>query len=149
MFLEKRPPYHKLPRQRLGARQVTVGLNPHPAEGFPAPFGDALFDAFKKLRVVLLHIIVKLRLTLRKGVLRELFHEPQDGVKGATGLAAGLAERPEPGDVNVCVPGGGDRHVGGGTGGNDPGLEEFQCTRHAVVKLVGQLEGLELLERVV
>ena len=69
---------------------------------------DELFDCFKERWIILAHVVVELRLALRKVIIGELFHQAQHGVEGAPGLAPGLVERPQPGHVNVGVTGGYD-----------------------------------------
>ena len=116
MGAEERAPEQELARQRLGAADVAVGFDPHAADRFPAAVADLLLDGGKEFRLVLPDVVVELWLALGEGVVGELLHEAQGGVERAFGLAARLAERPEPGNVDVGMTGGVDVDVEWGTG---------------------------------
>ncbi len=124
----------ELARQRFGPAQVAVRLDPHAADGFPASFGDARLDVLEKLRVVLAHVVVELRLALREVIFRKLLHQPQHSVEGAASLLPRDAQRPQPGHIDVSVtradhldverrPGFGDAGVQRSMGGGHTGVE--------------------------
>ncbi len=111
MLPEEGAAQEKLPGQGLRATQVTVGFHPHTADRLPTAFGYPTFNALEQFRIVLSYKIVELGLALGEVVIRELFHQAQHGVEGASRFAPGLAERPQPGHVNVSVAGGDDGYV--------------------------------------
>ena len=144
MLAEKVQPQQELTGKRLAARDIAVGLDPHSADGLPASFTDPLLDGLKQFRVILPDVIVELRLALGEVEFGELFHETEYVMEGATSLATGLPEGPEPGHVDVCVAHGGDVHVQGRSGAGDTVLQECIGRRHAGVKTLAKgLQGVK------
>ena len=83
-------------------------------------------------------------------VVGELLHQAQHGVEGAPGLAPGLAQRPQPGHVDVGVAGGDDAHVERRPGLGDAGAQRGVRGRDAGVEGVAErLAGVEDLEGLV
>ena len=95
----------ELADEGLAGRHVGVGLDPHGAVRLPLAGGDLLLDAGEERRVVLLEVGVELGGRLVEDEVRVAVHQRQHGREGAAGLAAGLGQRPEPGEVDVRVPG--------------------------------------------
>jgi len=124
----------KLAGQRLRAADVAVGLNPHPTDRLPAPLGHPLPDGREQRRVVLPDKLVKLRLALGEGEVRELIHQAHDVVEGAPGLTPGLAQRPQPGDIKVGMPRADDVHVQRRAGLSHARPEQIKCSGHAGVE---------------
>ena len=104
----------ELAGHRLRAGQVGVGLDPHPADGHEAPRGDVLTDPIEQLGVVVLDPAVLLRGGGREDQLRIALQQRADVGEGAGDLADGLTHRPQPGRVDVGVPGGQRRQRRGG-----------------------------------
>ena len=129
----------------IRAREVAVGLDPHPADGLPAPLFDPFLDGLEQLGIIVLDVLVELRLALGEVVLGELFHQPQDCMEGAPGLAARLAQRPEPGHVDVGVSGGEDIDIQRRSGRLDAGAERIMGGSDRIVEAV--VEGFAGVER--
>jgi hypothetical protein len=88
-----------------------------------------------------------LGLGLGKVVVGELFHQAQDGVKGASVLSSGLAQRPQPGDVDVGVAGGDDVHIQGRTGLGDTLSQSSVGRGYAGIEPVAEgVAGIQYLE---
>ncbi len=99
---------HDLTDEALPRRQVHVRLDPHPADRDPLPALDALDDLREQLGMTLLHPGVLLGLRAREPVLGVVVHQRHRRGEGAGALAHGLAQRPQPGRVDVGVAGGDD-----------------------------------------
>lgn len=97
--------------ERLGRRDVDIGFDPHRADRFPSALGDALLDAVEQGGCVLLEVGVLLGLRADEGDARVVVHDLERVGPGADDLAAGLADGPEPGGVDVGV-GDGEAEVG-------------------------------------
>ena len=106
----------ELAGHRLAAGHVGVTLDPHAADGNELPRSDLLADAGEHLRVVLLHPEVLLGARAREHEVGVLVHEVHDVGERAGALAHGLAQRPQPGRVDVGVAGG-ENAVGARRGG--------------------------------
>ena len=106
LLLEEPAADERLPHERLPRRQVRVGLHPERALQLHAAVGDGTPHPLEEGRMPLLHP----RHLLRLGGAVDVVVAPVDRVEGADvgarGLAAGLAERPQPGHVEVAVPDG-------------------------------------------
>ena len=89
--------------QRLAARQVGVGLDPHAADRDPLASGDLVLDALEDGREALAHPVVLDGLAAPEHELGVLVHERQHVGERPAALAAGLSQRPEPGRVDVGV----------------------------------------------
>ena len=96
MFFEKRATEYELPCQRLRIREVAVRLDSHPTQRFPTSLGSVLLNRLKQFRVVVTQIVLQLQLALTEAILRKLFYQPHDGVKGTSGFTARLAQSPVP-----------------------------------------------------
>ena len=94
---------HELPGHRLPARQVAVGLHPHPADRRPLSRLGGLLHPAVDLGLVLLHPGVLLGLRAGEDELGVVPGERGDVREGAGGLADRLPQRPEPGGVDVRV----------------------------------------------
>ena len=100
--------------------------------------------------LILAHVLVELRLALAEMIGREPLHVAQHVVEGALRLAAGLAERPEPGNINVRVPGGVDGHIQRRAGFGEAGLQRGGRRLDAGVEgCAERIAGLEYVEGVV
>ena len=95
----------ELADEGLAGRHVGVGLDPHGAVRLPLAGGDLLLDAGEERRVVLLEVGVELGGRLVEDEVRVAVHQRQHGREGAGGLAPRLGQRPEPGEVDMRVPG--------------------------------------------
>ncbi len=141
-------PQQKLARQRLRAAQVAVGLNPHAADGLPAPLRHPRADRLEELWMILADVLVELGLALGEVVLGELLHQAQGGVEGARGFAAGLVEGPQPGHVDVGVAGGGHGHIQRRAGIGSGAVQRHQRRDDAFVEALSErLADVEDLER--
>jgi hypothetical protein len=104
LLLEEPAADERLPHERLPRRQVRVGLHPERALQLHPPIGDRTAHPLIERRMPLLHPCHLLRL----GAAVDVVVVPVDPVEGADvgarGLAAGLAEWPQPGHVEVAVP---------------------------------------------
>ena len=94
----------------LATGQVRVRLDPHAAHGDPASLGDALLDAREDRRVLVPDPGVLLRGRAREREVGVAVHQVEHVREGPGALALRLADRPEPGGVDVRVPDG-DRPV--------------------------------------
>ena len=101
-------PVDDLAHQRLARGDVAVGLHPHAAGRFDATLGDAHLHALPQVRVVVAHPGQVLGLGDDEAVLGVAVHEGEHRGEGAGALAHRLAERPEPGRVEVGVADRGD-----------------------------------------
>ena len=95
----------ELADERLAAGDVAVGLEPHAADRLPAALGHALLDPLEDGGIVLLDPGIGLGGGLVEGEIGVALHQVEHGREGAPDLAAGLGERPEPGEVDVGVAG--------------------------------------------
>lgn len=95
----------ELPHESLSTHHLAVRLDPAPADRLPAPLGESLAHAFEQRRVVLLDPGRELCRGLYEGEVQVAIHQPEHGGKGAPAFAACLGDRPEPGEVEVRVPG--------------------------------------------
>ena len=112
----------QLAAHRLAAGQVGVGLDPHAADGDDAAAGDGRAQPLEQLGVVLLDPRRVLRRGEGEAVLRVEVEQAQLVGDGAGRLAAGLAQRPQPGGVDVRVADGRQRvRRGRGGAGEDVG----------------------------
>ncbi len=94
---------HQLAHQALPARQVHVGLDPHPADRLPLPAGDLGGDPLEQLRGAFLDPRVLRRLRAREAVVGVVVHQAHRRGERAQALALRLAQRPQPGGVDVGV----------------------------------------------
>ena len=112
----------ELPCHRLAAGHVAVTLDPHAADGYELAGRDLLANAGKHPRVVLFHPQVLLCARAREHEVGVLVHQVHGVRERAGTLAHRLAQRPQPGRVDVgvarrenavgaCVGGAGE-HVG-------------------------------------
>ena len=147
MPAEELPAQQELPRQRLGSGHVAVGLDPHAASHFPTTFGHACPNSFKDARMILNDVLVNLGLALEKAKVRELFHQPQDTAERARSLAARLAERPQPGHVQMGMAHSNDIHRQGGAGRCQALIESLLCRRDTLVETVSERLALSMIER--
>ncbi len=113
---------HELPDHGLAADHVGVGLHPHAADRYEPALRDLLLDPLEELGPVDLDPVQLLRLRHGEHELGVPVHQV-DHVGGGPGdLADGLAQRPQPGRVDVGVADGADPVRGGvGGRGEDPG----------------------------
>jgi hypothetical protein len=95
-------------------------------------------DRLEEVRVILPNVVVELRLALGEVVVGELLHQVQHGVEGAAGLAPRLAQRPQPGDVDVGVAGADHLHVERRAGFGDALRSAPRARRHAGVEGVAK-----------
>ena len=150
MFAKEGPAEQELARQGLSAGDVAVGFYPHTTDRLPATFGHPVLYGVEQLRVVLADVVVDLGLALSEMVVGELLHEPERGMEGTAGFAAGLTQRPEPGDVDVGVAGGEYVHVHGRTRPFDAGAQHGVSLGNAGIEtLAERLPNIEDLESVV
>ena len=98
--------------QRFARGQVAIGLDPHGPDRLPLAAADGFFDAVPDFGIVGLHPGVLLSLGTHEDVFRIAVHVIQGGGKRAGAFADGLAQRPEPGRVDVGMADGG-KGVGG------------------------------------
>ena len=108
MLLEVALAVGDLPDQGFTAGEIGVGLDPHAADGDPPPVRDAPRDAFEHRGVVLAHPLVLDGLGAPEPEVGVAVHEGEHVRERAGALADGLADRPEPGGVDVGVPDRGD-----------------------------------------
>ena len=101
-------PDQELPRHRLAADHVGVGLDPHPADRHEPAGLDVLLHPLEQRRVVLAHPVPLLRRRHRVDEVVPVVQEVHHVGDGAGHLAHGLADRPQPGRVDVGVPDRGD-----------------------------------------
>jgi hypothetical protein len=94
---------HDLAHQALAGRQVHVGFDPHPTHGCPLAALDPLEDLREELRVILLDPRVVLRRRRSEHVLGVVVHQGDRRRERPGALAPRLADRPEPGSVDVSV----------------------------------------------
>ena len=106
--LEVPLPVHDLADEALAGRQVHVGLDPHPAGRHPLSALDLRRDAGEELGLAFLDPRVLLRLRADEPVLGVLVHQPDGRGERPLALASRLADRPQPGGVDVRMPGGDD-----------------------------------------
>lgn len=106
----------QLAGQRLAAGQVAVGLDPHAADRRPLALLHRLLDAGPHVRVVVAHPLVLLGLRAGEDEVVVLVGERGDVGEGAGRLPLGLADRPQPGGVDVRVADAGEG-VGAGVRG--------------------------------
>ncbi len=95
---------HKLAHQAFAAGQVHVGLDPHATDRLPLAAGYPLANAIEQRRVVLFHPFVLRRLRTREAKLGIGVHHARCAGERARTFAHRLADRPQPGGINVCVP---------------------------------------------
>ncbi len=100
---------HELADQRFTRRDVGVRLDPHRPDRHELARGDLVGDASEQLGMVLLDPGVLLSLGTGEDVLGMPVHQHHLVGEGARTLAAGLAQWPEPGGVDVGVSGRRDR----------------------------------------
>ena len=103
---------HDLPHETLARWTSAIGLDPHRAAGFPSTLLHALGNLREHFGCVFLHILVLLRLRAEEVKVSETLLKTQDIGETAHALAAGLAQWPEPGGVNVGVTNGDARRRG-------------------------------------
>ena len=96
---------HDLAHEALAGRQVHVGLDPHPAGRHPLSARDLRRDAGEELGLAVLDPRVLLRLRADEPVLGVLVHQPDGRGERPLALASRLADRPQPGGVDVRMPG--------------------------------------------
>ncbi len=96
---------HDLADEALAGRQVHVGLDPHPAGRHPLSARDLRRDAGEELGLAVLDPRVLLRLRADEPVLGVLVHQPDGRGERPLALASRLADRPQPGGVDVRMPG--------------------------------------------
>ena len=101
VFAEETAPEQELAREGFRAAQVAVRFDPHATHRLPTPFFDLLLDGFEQRGLILFHELIQLRLALREVIIGELLHQAQGGVEGALRFAAGLADCPQPGHIDV------------------------------------------------
>ncbi len=99
---------HELAGDGFAAGQVAVGLHPHAADRHPLALLDRLLDAGPHARVVVAHPFVLLGLRAGEDELLVLVRQRGHVGEGPGGLALGLADRPQPGRVDVRVAHAGD-----------------------------------------
>ena len=95
---------HDLADQRLARRDIAVGLDPHAPDRLEPAGRDLLADPLVQRRVDLLHPRVLLRLRRGEPVLGIVVHEAERVGERPRALALRLADRPQPGGVDVRVP---------------------------------------------
>lgn len=132
----------ELPGQRLTAGHVGVGLHPHGADRRPVARPHRLLDALPHHRLVLLDPGVLLGLRAGEHQLGVVPRERGDIGEGARRLAHGLAQRPQPGGVDVGVAGGGDP-VRAGVRGPGQRLGQFSAGGGRGAGDVVQVESVE------
>ncbi len=98
----------ELTGEGLSAGQVAVGLDPHAADRRPLSLGHRLLDPLPHVRGVVAHPRVLLGLGAGEDELLVLVGERGDVGEGPGRLAPGLADRPQPGGVDVRVADAGD-----------------------------------------
>ncbi|MNN13461.1 hypothetical protein D3C81_1264940 [compost metagenome] len=101
-----------LTHQRLAAGNVRIRLDPHRALRLPAALADSLLHFRVKLRIILFHPLVQLRLACAKHITRILLHVAQHSREGPCPFANRLADRPEPSQIDMRMADGADRQHG-------------------------------------
>ena len=102
---QPRLPPQQLPRDRFSADHVHVGLDPHAAGRLPAAPGGQVSDPLEELGIDLANELVGLAGAVDEGHLRVAVQQVHHRVEGAPGLASGLLQRPQPGEVDVGLTG--------------------------------------------
>src|SRR5579884_3026139 len=105
IFLKEGAAQQKLAGQRFGTTQITIGLNPHAPDQLPASLCRSLSNSLKQFRIILAYVIIKLWLALRKMIFWILLHQTHHSMEGTTSFAPCLPQRPEPGYINMSMPG--------------------------------------------
>ena len=129
----------QLAGQRLTTRQVRVGLDPHAADRHEPALVDALDDPGPDLGPVVAQPRVLLRRRHREDQLGVGVHQVGDVGAGASDLAHRLADRPQPGRVDVGVADGGEA-VRAGPGRRGQHLDELGARRGRGAREVGDVQ---------
>src|SRR4029077_4914998 len=98
----------QLAHDALAAGQIHVWLHPHTADGGPLPGSNLGPDALEERRVVVLDPFVLRGLRAREVIVGVHDHQSDRRGEGARALSPRLANRPEPGRVDVGVTDGDD-----------------------------------------
>ncbi|OEI67426.1 hypothetical protein Cus16_2856 [Curtobacterium sp. ER1/6] len=138
---EQALPGDELAREGLTTGQVGVRLDPHAADGDPAALGHALLDAGPDRRVPVADPGVLLCGRAREGEVGVLVHQVEHVRERPGALADRLADRPEPGGVDVRVSDG-DGAVRGGAGGHGEGRGEHGAGLRGGARDVVRVEGI-------
>ena len=104
-LLAKLDAVQHLPDERLTGGDIGVRLHPHGPGGLPASRRDLRLDFLIQRRVMLLDVRVQLRLGAGEAVLGVAPHQPAGRRESAPAFADGLPDRPQPGGVDMGVPG--------------------------------------------
>ncbi len=139
-----------MPRQGLRARDVAIGLHPRAAQRLPTALAHSLLDDLEQLRIILPHKVIQLGLALAEAEFGVLLHQADDIVERPSAFTPGLAQRPQPGHVNVSVTHSGDIHSQRSARLGDALPQHLVGSRHAGVKAFAEwLASVQHLERLV
>ncbi len=92
--------------------------------------------ASKQVRLILLDELIELRLALCEMIVGELLHQADHVVERPLGFAAGLTQRPQPGDVDVGMAGGVDDYIHRGTSCFDARSQYDQSRLDAIIESI-------------
>ncbi len=133
---------HQLTGQRLAAGQVAVRLDPHSADRRPLPGPCRLLHPPVDLRPAVPHPGVLLGLRAGEDEVGVLLRQGGHIGEGPGRLALGLAERPEPGAVDMGVADGGDG-VGTGVGRSGQHLDQPGAGLGGGARHVQRIDGVQ------
>ena len=101
--LEVALPEHQLAHDALATWKVHVGLDPHAADGMPLAAGNLVADVFEDGRVAAFDPVVLGSLRAGEVIVGVVVHQPDGRGERARTFALRLANRPQPGGVDVGV----------------------------------------------
>ncbi len=142
LVAEEALPVQELPDQRLAAGQHRVRLDPHAADRHEPPVRHRLLDPGVDLGTVLLDPGVLLRAGHGVDEVVVLLQQGHHRAGRPGHLADGLAQRPQPGRVDVGVTDGGDP-VGGRRGRTGQHLPELGAAGRRGAGDVLQIDGVQ------
>ena len=111
LFPEKSRPVENLAHERLPAGDTAIRLHPECPLQFNAPGLNRLLDARIKHRVIFFHPGKKLGLARAENITRIIFYIIKGVCESPRSFADRLADRPEPGQVQVGMPHGRHFHA--------------------------------------
>ena len=103
ILLEISLAHQNLPHQRLAIGHVEIGLNPHPADHFPAAFLHPLFDLGKQVGILLLHPLIGSRRRHGELEIGILPHQIEHAAERIANHLHRLRPRPQPGHVDMRI----------------------------------------------